>query len=192
MQNTLAEPKTYATSSSQQSADSELEALYTSLHRELWAMFYSFCHNAERATDAVQEAFLRFLQQDRCQIRNPRTWLQRVGHNWLRDVARSKGSNHAEVVWDFAHSEESSHKSVVRTEMRQIVQTGLDQLRELDRLVLTLRYGMNWPAARIAETLESTPQAVDMRLSRARLRLHDILIEQNPEFADRSIEPIND
>lgn len=187
MQNTLAEPMNYATSSRQQNADSEIEALYTSLHRELWALFYSFCNNAERATDAVQEAFLRLLQQDRCQIRNPRTWLQRVGYNWLRDVARSKGSKPTEAVWNVQHSGESCGKAADRSEMRQIVQSGLDQLRELDRMVLTLRYGMNWPAARIAETLDSTPQAVDMRLSRARLRLRDILIEQHPAFADTDL-----
>ena len=187
MQNTLVEPMKYATSSPQQGADSELETLYTSLHRELWALFYSFCNNAERATDAVQEAFLRFLQQDRCQIRNPRTWLQQVGCNWLRDVARSKGSKRTEAVWDVPHSGESCYKSVARSEMRQIVQSGLDQLREFDRLVLTLRYGMNWSAARIAEVMESTPQAVDMRLSRARVRLHDILIEQHPAFADTEL-----
>ena len=42
---------------------SPLESLYRDQARELWALFYAYCGNAERAQDAVHESFLKLQQQ---------------------------------------------------------------------------------------------------------------------------------
>jgi RNA polymerase sigma factor (sigma-70 family) len=186
MQNTLTKPTGKAGSPQQRSAENELDTIYKSHHRGLWAQFYTFCSDAERATEALQEAFLRLQQQDVSTIKIPRAWLLHVGRNWLRDVARRKKRSDAteaqlKDVPDFA---ESASVSLARAETRHVVRTALAQLRESDRLVLSLRYGMNWSSARIATTLETNPPAVDMRLCRARGRLRDILMEMDPALAD--------
>ena len=186
MPNTMTRPGRHTGSSQQRSADNELDALYESHHRGLWAQFYTFCSDAERATEALQEAFLRLQQQDVSAIKIPRAWLLHVGRNWLRDVARRKKRSDATEaqlndVPDFA---DSASVAFARAETRQLVRAALERLRESDRLVLSLRYGMNWSSARIATTLETNPPAVDMRLCRARGRLREILTEMDPALAD--------
>jgi RNA polymerase sigma factor (sigma-70 family) len=64
---------------------------------------------------------------------------------------------------------------MVRHEMQEQVRSALNGLRLEDREVLVLRYSLDWSSARIGEALGLTIQAVDMRLSRARRRLGDLL-----------------
>jgi RNA polymerase sigma-70 factor (ECF subfamily) len=185
MQNTLIRPEGHARLSQQTSSENDLDVIYTSNHRGLWVLFYTFCSDAEHATEALQQAFLRLQQQDVSAIKSPRAWLLHVGRNWLRDVARRK--KRADVgeaqLKDVPDSADSAAVTFARSETRQLVRTALGQLRESDRLILSLRYGMNWSSARIATTLEANPPAADMRLCRARGRLCDILTEMDPELA---------
>jgi RNA polymerase sigma-70 factor (ECF subfamily) len=189
MQNTLTKPINNARSSEQSNAENELDAIYKLQHRGLWAQFYSFCSDAERATEALQEAFLRLQRQDLATIKSPRAWLLQVGRNWLRDVARKKKRSDATEAQlnDVPDIAESASVTFARAETRQTVRAALAKLRESDRIVLSLRYGMNWSAARIATTLESSPPAIDMRLCRARGRLREILAEMDPELAGAEV-----
>ena len=67
----------------------QIETVYREQGRELWALFYAQCCNAERASDALQESFVRLHEQrNGTPIRDMRAWLLQVGRNWLRDVAR--------------------------------------------------------------------------------------------------------
>ncbi|MCP4510840.1 MAG: sigma-70 family RNA polymerase sigma factor, partial [Fuerstiella sp.] len=105
---------------------------------------------------------------------------------WLRDVARRKRRADATEAQlkEASGSSETASAMLIHREMRTTVRTALAQLRESDRLVLSLRYGMNWSSARIGTTIQSSAPAVDMRLCRARGRLRDILTEMAPELAD--------
>ena len=146
MQNTLSKPHGNAGSSRRCIAENELDTIYELNNRGLWAQFYAFCSDAERATEALQEAFLRLQRQNLATIKSPRAWLLHVGRNWLRDVARRKKRSDATEaqlndVPDFA---ESAYLSFARAETRQIVRNALAKLRESYSIVLSLRYGMNW------------------------------------------------
>ncbi|MCA9113941.1 MAG: sigma-70 family RNA polymerase sigma factor [Planctomycetaceae bacterium] len=155
----------------------QVEAAWHQYGRELWAMFYAQCSDAERAGDAVQEAFARLQAQDGVEIREPRAWLLRVGRNWLRDVARrERVAASSSDGLDFLAGVTDSPEAVLEdAELQGQVRQGLDQLRVDDRQVLVLRYALNWSSIRIAEALETSPAAVDMRLSRARNRLAEAL-----------------
>jgi RNA polymerase sigma-70 factor (ECF subfamily) len=157
-----------------------IEAVYRSQAREIWALFYAHCSDPERAQDALQEAFARLHEQDGRTIRDVRAWLLRVGRNWLRDVARrEKVRARAVDFLDATPAPGDDPLAAVSTEeQRTVVRAALGRLRAEDREVLVLRYAMNWPSQRIAETLDITPAAVDMRLSRARKRL-GALLEQS-------------
>lgn len=157
-----------------------VEQVYERLAHELWALLYAQCCDAERAYDALHEAFLRLQEQNGTPIRDERAWLLRVGRNWLRDVARrqrvaARSVPHLDHVPD-SRAEPSS--TVADDELHSRVRKGLTQLTSNDREVLVLRYSLGWSSARIAMVLDSTATAVDMRLSRARRRLADLL-EQN-------------
>lgn len=157
----------------------EIEAVYRDQGRELWALFYSQCSDADRAYDALQESFSRLCEHENKgeKIVNHRAWLLQVGRNWLRDVARrqrvaAKPTEHLEnIVSEY----EEPAGSFVQEELRGQVRTALIELKPKDREVLILRYSLNWSSIRIAEVLETSAAAIDMRLSRARKRLGEIL-----------------
>ena len=164
-----------------------LDTIYTRYHRELWAQFYAFCSDPERASDAVQESFLRLQRQEPGHIRNPKSWLLHVGKNWLRDRGLKKESSRLtddqlNMISDEARCPD---EVLCREELNQWIRLGLTHLREVDRLCLVLRYGMQWQTARIAEFIESTPAATYMRLSRARRKLSRILTDQHPELEEQ-------
>lgn len=161
------------TTSPSADADLRLGTLYRDQSRELWALFYAYCGNAERAQDAVHEAFLRFQQQNTEEIRDPRAWLLQVGRNWLRDQARRKGNSTIKTDLLDVHAGEHPGPvaNLLGSEQRDQIRAALQALKEEDREALILRYALDWSSQRIGETLGSSAAAVDMRLSRARQRL---------------------
>lgn len=164
----------------------ELAVLYEGLGRELWALFYAQCSDPDRAADALQESFLRLHQHQshgRSEvIQDTRAWLLQVGRNWLRDVARRErvAARPSEHLDSIAGSLTEPADGVLDQETQEMVRGALDRLRPDDREVLVLRYALGWSSLRIAEVLESTAAAVDMRLSRARRRLAGLLSELGP------------
>ena len=157
-------------------ADSPLGSLYRDQARELWALFYAYCGNAERAQDAVHESFLK-LQQQTEEIRDQRAWLLQVGRNWLRDQARRKVNSVIKTdSLDINPADQPEPiAALLDNEQQEQIRDALQQLKEADREVLILRYALNWSSQRIGETLDTSAAAVDMRLTRARQRLADEL-----------------
>jgi len=151
-------------------------ALYHRLARPMWAVLYARCCDAELALDAVQEAFLRWREQDADRIDEPAAWLLRVASNWMTDqLRRHRPTLPYHDVGEVARGEGDPAAVLVRHELQEQVRSALAGLRLEDREVLVLRYSLDWSSARIAEALGLTIQAVDMRLSRARRRLGDLL-----------------
>lgn len=155
----------------------DIERLYKEQGRELWALFYAHCGDAERAHDALQEAFTRLQEQNGEPIRDLRAWLLQVGRNWLRDVARRQkiAARPTEHLDHHPSEQAEPFLSLARRELNEAVRNAMNQLKLADREVLVLRYALDWSSHRIAETLNTTSSAVDMRLSRARKRLAEVL-----------------
>jgi len=154
------------------SAATDAETLYLSQGRELWALFYSRCCDAELALDAVQEAMLRLCEHQGAPIRDVRRWVLRVGRNWLSDVLlrrRHAGPSIPNLDGLVGGSPEPSSLSSAAERQMQ-VREALAQLRVADRELLVLRYALDWDSKRIAQHLGTTATAIDMRLSRARRR----------------------
>lgn len=153
------------------------EDVYRSHGRELWALFYAQCCDAEAARDALHEAILRLHEYHGAPIADPRSWLLTVGRNWLRDAARRRRvAAQSSTFLDKLPGKSPDAESIVAfNEIQAIVRRGLAELRPDDREVLVLRYALGWSSHRVAEAIESTSTAVDMRLSRARRRLGAIL-----------------
>ena len=161
-----------------------IEAVYNSQSRELWALFYAQCSNADRAYDAVQEAFVRLQAQKDADIRDMRAWLLRVGRNWLRDVARRQkvAATSADYLDAMAGEQTEASSELQKEELHEQVREALSGVAEADREVLVLRYALGWSSNRIADVLNTTASAVDMRLSRARRRLATQLKESEVDY----------
>jgi RNA polymerase sigma factor (sigma-70 family) len=163
--------------------DQSVQELYQEHARPLWAFFYSRCCDSERAYDAVQEAFLRFISHKGVPVRDARAWLLQVGLNWLRDVARKKSSScQLMPAMDFLPGDARDSEFTLRNNERQAeIRDALKQLAEDDRKVLVMKYALDWSTAKIASAMNSNAAAVDMRLTRARRRLAEILVEKGYE-----------
>jgi RNA polymerase sigma-70 factor (ECF subfamily) len=155
----------------------EVESLYRSQARELWALFYVQCCDRERAHDAVQESFTRLHEQNGTTIRDKRAWLLQVGRNWLRDVARRQkvAARSVESLDHLPDIDREPSSILEHVELQSRVREGLNRLRTEDREVLVLRYALDWSSNRMSLALNISSAAIDMRLSRARRRLADIL-----------------
>lgn len=159
----------------------QLDALYRSISRELWAIFYSQCSDSERAYDAVQESFLKLHAYTGEPIRDPRAWLLRVGQNWLRDVARRKSSSCklTSTLDEMTNTERFDPEELMASEEnRDVVREALKEMIEDDRKVLVMKYALDWSSAKMSTVLDCSAAAIDMRLSRARRRLAELLEEQ--------------
>jgi RNA polymerase sigma-70 factor (ECF subfamily) len=143
------------------------------------------------ARDALQDAFLlafrnlpRFAGQSRLS-----TWLHRIAVNAALMKLRSRrrkredsiepllpsfqdDGHHAE---QFAAWPEPVDTAMERTETRRLVRRAIAQLPEAYRTVLVLRDIEELDTEETAKMLESTPNAVKVRLHRARQALRTLL-----------------
>ena len=159
----------------------EFEALHARLGREVWAIAYARWTDPDLALDVTQEAFLRLWKQWEAgeTIDNPRAWLLRVARNLAEDHAKSafrrNGTQPPELLNGVRSGQPAPAEALEREELFARIRAELDGLAPADRDILTLRYALDYDAARIAELLDVAVTAVHMRLSRARQRLADKL-----------------
>lgn len=108
-----------------------------------------------------------------------------AGRAKLVTGCRSKKSNSCRLLSgldDFAGKRDSAEELLMLSERQGQVRGALSVLHEDDRKVLVMKYSMDWSAAQIATVMDCSPAAIDMRLSRARRRLAEILMEQGFDY----------
>jgi RNA polymerase sigma-70 factor (ECF subfamily) len=162
---------------------SGFDELYERHGREVWAVAYARRLDAGLAADIAQETFLRFWRARQAGevIDNPRAWLLRVGRNLAEDTAKAAFRRHGTAGPDAFGGVPGLNPEpaeiLARGELRALVRAVLEELPAADRDVLTLKYALDYDAATIAEMLGIQASAVHMRLSRARQRLSEKLLE---------------
>lgn len=148
-------------------------------------MAYARWMDADLALDIAQEAFLRLWKHWEAgeeKIENPRAWLLRVARNLAEDYAKSafrrNGTCPPQLLNGVQAHQQLPLDSMEQAELFAQIRSTLEELPEGDRDILTLRYALEYDAAKIAELLEINATAVHMRLSRARQKLADKLTAQ--------------
>lgn len=156
-----------------------LQNLYQQFARDLFIAFYAKCSDRERANDAVHEAFLRLYSRGVDEVQHPKSWLLKVGTNWLIDLSR-RDKRRARLTSDFKDlaADGEPVEDILDLEEREILRASLRKLRDPDRNILSLKYMMNWSSAEIGQHLGIKADAVDMRLTRARRRLSKMMVDQ--------------
>lgn len=119
------------------------------------------------AEDVAQEVFLRFMQKTPrfASVEHEKAWFIRVTINLCKDFLKS-GWKKRTV---YAQPPEYSHSTPF-----QVLDTVM-ALPEADRNVLYLFYYEGYTAKEIARILRCRPGTVTSRLTRARVRLKDLL-----------------
>ncbi len=143
------------------------EALVTTHEHRLYRAALAILGSPQEAEDAVQDAFLRYLEKSPQGLENPGAWLMRVTVNGAKSRLRLKWR---QVV---ALPEELE---VQGPEERQELEE-LWQLPARDRAVIHLFYYEGYPTAEIAKLLGVAPGTVRSRLTRAKEKLRTLLLE---------------
>ncbi|MFN0011194.1 MAG: sigma-70 family RNA polymerase sigma factor [Phycisphaerales bacterium] len=174
------------------------DAAYEQLVRvhigRLLAVARRFLRREEDARDAVQEAFLSaFKAMDRFDGRSQLgTWLHRITVNVclmkLRSLKRRPEVAYEDLLPRFrddGHREEpcgawnQTPADVIESaELRARVRSAIDELPESLRLVILMRDIEEIDTEQTANRLEITPNAVKVRLHRARQALREILAKR--------------
>ena len=136
--------------------------------------------DAALAEDAAQEAFLaawRGLPRFRGDSRFS-TWLYRLTTNaaidWLRREKRHRGMDDVTDL-ELPDDGPGPQDQAEQAETQQTVRRALGQLSEEHRQVLLLRYMQELDYAEIAAALEISEGTVKSRISRAKMRLRELL-----------------
>jgi RNA polymerase sigma-70 factor (ECF subfamily) len=159
--------------------------------------------NEDDAQDVVQEAFLSAFNGIRQFAGQARlsTWLHRIVVNATLMRMRSRRRRPEQSIEDVlpafledGHFEESPRRwnavpeEIVAAEgVRAAVRACIDRLPESYRAVLVLRDIEDMDTEEAASVLHTTPNAVKVRLHRARQALRALLEQEMPELAEASV-----
>jgi RNA polymerase sigma factor (sigma-70 family) len=155
-------------------------ALVRLYERTALAIAYAIVQDASTAGDVTQDAFLRAWER-LGELDDPArfgAWLARIVRNLAADAIRRRpremSGSREDGFADARHVIDPSHE-LDRSDQRSQINAAIASLDELTRSAVVLRYYENLSSKQIAELLELSPGAVDMRLSRARAELREKL-----------------
>jgi RNA polymerase sigma factor (sigma-70 family) len=130
------------------------------------------------ADDLVQDVFVSALAawpqfRGDCAAR---TWLTRIALNKCRGFQRRRWLRwRLFAAWQARSSASAESQHASNDDMAEEVRRAVEQLRQRDREVIVLHYLEQLSVADMARALKVSPNAVEVRLTRARQRLKDIL-----------------
>ncbi len=151
---------------------------------------YRTIGNQEAAADACQDAFLKAYKAiNQYQGGSFKSWLLRIVTNTCYDHIRYKSRRPATSLEDLTenpddHSNklvsetESPEEYALRGELGDLLQVGINQLPEDQRIVLVLSDVQGLSYQEVAEIIDQPLGTVKSRLSRGRRRLRDFLLKQ--------------
>jgi RNA polymerase sigma-70 factor (ECF subfamily) len=150
---------------------------------------YRILGDSDAAADATQEAFLSAYQAiAKFKGGSFKSWMLRIATNACYDhlrVLKRRPTSSLEAIYTdtdpsshFVNGRESPEEHALRQELGQIMQLGIDTLPPDQRVTLVLSDVQGLSYNEIAEVTSTSVGTVKSRLSRARGRLRDYLLDQ--------------
>jgi len=159
----------------------------------LMGVAYRMLGRVADAEDVVQDAWLRWSQADRDEVREPRAYLVRVATRLAIDRLRQAQTRREAYVgpWlpepmvtDFGPTApDTAEAAVLADSVSLAVLVVLESLSPLERAVFVLREAFGFPFAQIAETLDRSESAVRQLAGRARRHVD----ERRPRY---EVDPV--
>ena len=143
------------------------ETLVTQQENRLYRIALAILGDPHEAEDAVQDAFLRFLERAPDDLENPGAWLTRVLVNGCRSRLR--------LAWRRVGPLPETLPAPGPEEREELEE--LFSLPPEDRAVIHMHYYEGYSTGEIARMLGQRPGTVRSRLSRAREKLRKLLTE---------------
>ncbi|GAA1579208.1 sigma-70 family RNA polymerase sigma factor [Kribbella hippodromi] len=192
----------------------EFEARVAPYRRELLTHCYRMLGSVHDAEDLVQETLLRAWRAiDRYDgtRASMRTWLYRIATNVCLTALKGRGrralpsglvgaSDDAQapiepmtdVPWLQPFPTDPADALSTRGSLRLALVAAMQYLPARQRAVLVLRDVLDWPAAEVAEALETTTASVNSALQRARARLAEIDLQEEDVAEPAEIRTVVD
>jgi RNA polymerase sigma-70 factor (ECF subfamily) len=173
--------------------DGELDAfnqLVIHYQRLAYHVAYRILSNADASADATQDAFLRaFKALDQYRGGSFKAWLMRIVTNTCYDQLRAKkrhptASLEALLVVDpapgpsFVDRAESPEAYAERQDLSRAIQAGINALPKDQRAALSMCDVAGMSYQEIADAMQTSLGTVKSRISRARAKLRDYLLDQ--------------
>lgn len=161
-----------------QGDDNAFYQIVETYQQPVFNLCFRMLGNAEAAEDAAQETFWRAYQSIRKY--NPNrpfgTWLMSIAAHYCIDQHRKRklletdiDEYTAEAIPD--HNTPNPESVALQSEHRNQVQALLEELPEIDRAIIVLRYWHECSEEEISQVLDISVNAVKSRLHRARKKL---------------------
>lgn len=153
--------------------------MYEYYYSKIYNYLYFRLLNKENTEDLLSEVFLKaFIHRASYDERKAKlsTWLFTIARNTLTDYYRK---NKQKTLLEFPALEETItdgldiEKAYIRNIEQEIAMKSLIELREIDRMVIYLKYFMDFSYREIGEHLDITEKNVSVRLTRAMARLKE-------------------
>lgn len=151
-------------------------ALVDRFQDRVWRVCYRLMGNAEDASDATQDVFVRlFLQRAQFEGRSKySTWMHGIAIRTCLMMRRGRGRRrkHEEVAQQqgtLRHARAQRDTGESALDLAQMLET----LEEEDRAMLILKYAEGYNYDELSEMFDLSVSACKMRLSRARDRLRN-------------------
>ena len=144
------------------------ETLITQNENRLYRAALAILGDPQEAEDAVQDAFVRFLERRPENLENPGAWLTRVLVNGCKSRLR--------LAWRRVGPLPDTLATPGPEEREELEE--LFSLPPEDRAVIHLHYYEGWSTDEIAQMLGQRPGSVRSRLSRAREKLRKLLEQE--------------
>jgi RNA polymerase sigma-70 factor (ECF subfamily) len=157
-------------------------ALMTRYRDRVWRSCYRLMGNAEDASDAAQEVFVRlFLHRARFAGRSKyATWVHGVAVRTCLSLRRARWRRQQRVMLGDTTQAAERSGGELATGLRLDLMQMLEVLDEEDRAMIILKHAEGHSYEELAEIFNLSESACKMRLSRAREKLK----QRFPELAD--------
>jgi RNA polymerase sigma-70 factor (ECF subfamily) len=164
--------------------------------------------NDDEARDAVQQAFVAaFKSREQFHAESlPSTWLHRIAVNKALDLMRARQRRHEDSIEDllprflpnghhterFAVWPEPIEERIDRDRQAASIREAIDVLPDTFRIVLLLRDIEEMSTEETAQALGITPNAVKLRLHRARMALRTLLADRMKAAEIQALKPLKE
>lgn len=157
----------------------DFETLYQDYSGPIYQLALRLLRNQEAAIDAVQETFAKAFaaRQDFRGQAKPSTWLFRIAYNLCLSKLREKdsGAQGVEILEQPDSAETRPEPAAERSELGSALRLALEGLEEEERRLLCLLMEENLSYDDLASVLRCSPEALRMRICRARRKLKTLL-----------------
>jgi RNA polymerase sigma-70 factor (ECF subfamily) len=158
------------------------EQIIERYERPIFNLMYRHCRSEQEAADLTQDVFLRVF--DRLSSFNRRkrffSWIYTLAVNRANDWHRSNSTTRKrlnELHWDPPETVvnlDQEEKMVGQEEVSNLYKA-LDELPDVTREMILLRYKQEFPFFEIADIFNVSESAVKMRIARGLAKMKDLL-----------------